>query len=443
MKFGLFFGHQHPRPWQPGDERQVLENALEQAELGDRLGLDYVWAQEHHFLEEYSHSAAPEVFLAACSQRTKRIRLGHGIAVMSPNFNAPARMAERIATLDLISGGRVEWGTGESGSRIELEGFGVDFVDKRPMWAEAVRECVRMQCLSPYPGYRGQYFSMPPRNVVPKPLQQPHPPLWVACSNRDSLKLAARMGIGALTFAFTDPHEARFWVEEYYETFKTQCSPIGRAVNPNVAVLTGFMCHEDAAVARERGIEGAQFFAYGLGHYWRDGAHIPGRTDLWQAYKREPQSPKEAIARDRQKAGMAGIGTPAELIDNFGRYEEAGVDQLILLQQCGNYRHEHVCASLELFAAQVLPQFKERDPARDEQKQHELAPYIAAALERIPPFDPPGSVEPLLAYPRLWAEASTTAEDLAPDRRPGIAALWQMQVGGRLAGGDSSGEGDQ
>ena len=139
MRFGMFIGLQLPRPWRDGDERRFFAHALEQVELGDRLGLDYVWAQEHHFLEEYSHSSAPEVFLAACSQRTRRIRLGHGIAVMSPKFNAPARVAERVATLDLLSGGRVEWGTGESGARLELEGFGVDFVDKRPAWAEAVR----------------------------------------------------------------------------------------------------------------------------------------------------------------------------------------------------------------------------------------------------------------------------------------------------------------
>src|ERR1700731_1399679 len=162
-----------------------MQDALEQVELADRLGFDVVWEVEHHFLEEYSHSSAPEVFLGACSQRPKRMRLGHGIAVMSPKFNAPARVAERIATLDLLSGGRAEWGTGESGTRMELEGFGVDFVDKRQMWAEAVRETARMMCMDPYPGYEGKYFSMPSRNVVPKPVQRPHPPLWAACSNRD------------------------------------------------------------------------------------------------------------------------------------------------------------------------------------------------------------------------------------------------------------------
>jgi hypothetical protein len=237
--------------------------------------------------------------------------------------------------------------------------------------------------------------------------------------------------MGALTFAFADAREARFWVDEYYQTFESECTPIGRAVNPNVAMLTGFLCHEDPETARARGIEGAQFFAYGLGHYWRDGIHVPGRFDLWQAFKRRPESEGEAIARQRKKAGMGGIGSPAELIESFRGYEEAGVDQLILLQQCGNYRHEHVCESLRLFAAEVLPQFKERDAERELRKRRELAPYVAAALDRIPPLDPPTAVPAIAAYPRLWSEAAAANQELVPDRRPGMAALWQMQVGGR------------
>src|SRR5215467_10003726 len=126
MKFGIFYEHQLPRPWGPRSEYQLLQDSLTQIELADRLGYDYVWEVEHHFLEEYSHSSAPEVFLGAASQRTKRIRLGHGIVQIPPGFNHPARVAERVATLDLVSGGRVEFGTGESASQMELGGFGVD-----------------------------------------------------------------------------------------------------------------------------------------------------------------------------------------------------------------------------------------------------------------------------------------------------------------------------
>ena len=431
MKFGIFIDLQLPRPWNEGDESRLFQEVLEQVELADRLGIDYVWAQEHHFLEEYCHSSAPEVFLAACSQRTKNIRLAHGIVGMSPKFNHPARIAERLATLDILSGGRVDWGTGESGSRMELEGFGVDFVDKRAMWAEAVQETVKMLCMDPYPGFQGKYFSMPHRNVVPKPLQKPHPPIWMACSNRDSVKLAAELGMGALTFAFVNAEEAKFWVDEYYESFKSKCTPIGQSVNPNVAMLTGFMCNEDNETAIRRGQEGAQFFAYGLGHYWRDGTHIPGRTNLWSEFKKRPVSVIERMERERKKAGMGGIGSPKHLVENFRALEDAGVDQLILLQQSGNYRHEHICQSMELFAKEVLPQFKDREAKREQVKHDMLGQFMDEAKRQIQKLEHMTEVPPIEAYPLMWNQMSTENPQSTPDRRPGMTAFWQMQVGGK------------
>src|SRR5437660_10820163 len=157
MKFGLFYELQLPKPrdaesWDPEAERRIYREMLEQVELADKLGFDYVFEVEHHFLEEYSHSSAPEIFLAAASQRTKNIRLGHGIVVMPPRYNHPARVAERIATLVLVSDGRVEFGTGESASEMELGGFGVPREEKKLMWEEATRECVKVMTRSPYPG---------------------------------------------------------------------------------------------------------------------------------------------------------------------------------------------------------------------------------------------------------------------------------------------------
>src|ERR1700731_2017431 len=136
MKFGIFYELQLPRPWVPDGELTLYQNALDQVELADGLGYDFAWEVEHHFLEEYSHSSAPEVFLAAASQRTRQIRLGHGIVLMPPGYNHPARVAERLATLALVSNGRVDWGTGESASRAELEGFGVESAERRAMWRE-------------------------------------------------------------------------------------------------------------------------------------------------------------------------------------------------------------------------------------------------------------------------------------------------------------------
>src|SRR5438270_111049 len=161
MKFGMFYAHQLPRPWQPDSEHQLIKDALEQVELADKLGMDCVWEVEHHFLEEYSHSSAPEVFLAACSQRTNRIRLGHGIVQIPFNFNHPARVVERINTLDLVSDGRVEFGTGESSSAAELEGFLVPREEKRDQWTEALDVITRMFVEEPFAGYQGKYRTSP------------------------------------------------------------------------------------------------------------------------------------------------------------------------------------------------------------------------------------------------------------------------------------------
>jgi alkanesulfonate monooxygenase SsuD/methylene tetrahydromethanopterin reductase-like flavin-dependent oxidoreductase (luciferase family) len=181
---------------------------------------------------------------------------------MPPGYNHPARVAERIATLDLISDGRVEFGTGESSAALELAGYGVEVGRKREMWAEATEQCANMMVMDPDPGFEGHFFSMPTRNVVPKPLQTPHPPIWVACSKCETIHMAARAGIGALTFAFIDPADAVKWVGEYYDIIKSEaCVPIGHAVNANIAMVTGFSCHEDEGEAFARGAEGFQFLA--------------------------------------------------------------------------------------------------------------------------------------------------------------------------------------
>jgi len=404
MQFGIFYEHQLPRPWHDGDELRLFQEALDQVELADRLGIDFAWEVEHHFLEEYSHSSAPEVFLAACSQRTKRIRLGHGIVLMPPKYNHPARVAERIATLDLVSKGRVEFGTGESASRAELEGFGVENAEKHEMWREAVEQACNMMVMQPYPGYQGKGFSMPCRNVVPKPVQKPHPPLWMACSSGEAIRTAAQHGVGALAFAFVEPAEAREWVEDYYATLKRECVPVGHAINPAVAVVTGFSCHEDSAEARRRGLDGLQFFGYGIGHHYLFGAHKPGRTNVWQNY--------EAARAMMGGVGSGGVGNPAELRAHLRRFSDAGVDQVIFIQQGGRNRHRHICDSLELFAREVMPEFKEGEKERNYRKMQELAPYLEQAFTRKRRLPPLGDeqIPEYRAYGRSIAGAMPHAE---------------------------------
>ena len=398
MKFGIFYEHQLPRPWNEDSERKLIQDALDQVELADKLGFDYVWEVEHHFLEEYSHSSAPEIFLAACSQRTKNIRLGHGIIQTAPKYNHPARTAERVATLDLVSNGRVDFGSGESSSEAELGGFTIDPLTKREQWREGLEVAIRCMTEVPFTGHKGAYVEMPPRNVVPKPTQKPHPPLWVACSRRETILLAAENGIGALTFAFIDPEEAVHWVNDYYSTLEEKGVPIGKAVTAEVSCVTPMMCAPTEAEAIARGAEGGNFFGYSLGHYYVFGEHEPGKTSVWDQYIErrskvgyDPEAIKTAVenevlgakAASGDTTGLRGAtGTPEQLREYIRRFEEAGVDQLIFVMQAGNNKHEHICESLELFAEEVMPEFKEREPKHRAAKEKRLAPVLEKVMAR-------------------------------------------------------------
>ncbi len=441
MKFGIFYEHQLPRPWTEDSERQLIQDALEQVELADRLGIEYCWEVEHHFLEEYSHSSAPEVFLAAASQRTKDIRLGHGIIQTAPGYNHPARTAERVAMLDLVSNGRVDFGSGESSSEAELGGFGIDPMLKRDQWREGLEVAIRCLTETPFTGHEGTHVSMPPRNVVPKPVQKPHPPLWVACSRRDTIMLAAELGIGALTFAFIDPEEARQWVGDYRDRMADKGVAIGKAVNSAVACVTPMMCAKDEARALAMGLEGGNFFGYSLAHYYIFGEHRPGTTDVWQEFleRREDMgySPEAAIAAEQEtlgaklvsgeREGLRGaVGTPDQLREFLRRYEEAGVDQLIFVMQAGRNRHEDIMDSLTLFGTEVLPEFKERDDAASEAKARELEPVIEQVLARreddAPPLPEGYSMK---AYPKQMMEAA------------GADEAFLQQIADKTAVGDS------
>jgi alkanesulfonate monooxygenase SsuD/methylene tetrahydromethanopterin reductase-like flavin-dependent oxidoreductase (luciferase family) len=415
MKFGIFYEHQYPRPWTEGGEHKLLHDALEQIEIADRIGLDHVWEVEHHFLEEYSHSSAPEVFLAAASQRTSRIRLGHGIVALPPGYNHPARVAERVATLDLLSNGRVEFGTGETSSNMELDGFGVSRAEKRDQWAESLDVITRMFVEEPFAGYDGTYVQMPVRNVIPKPMQRPHPPLWVACSRRETIHLAATKGIGALSFAFVEPAEARAFVDDYYTTIASdECVAAGFAVNPNIAVVLPFMLDRDEERAIDKGLDGAHFFAYSLGHYYVYGSHRPGRTNVWEEFGQR----RSLFGFDRVVAAQTGaalaarmweeglgslrgaVGTPDQVRNLLKGYAEAGIDEVILVAQSGHNRHEDICESLELFAQEILPDFAADEPEREAAKHERFGAAMAAALERrepardIEPEEYPAAAQP-------------------------------------------------
>jgi len=420
MRFGLLLGHQLPRPWTPDAERTVLENGLALVKLADEVGLDRAWVLEHHFLEEFSHSSAPAVFLAAASQRAPRIRLGLANVPLPPGFGPAARVAEQVATLDQLSGGRVDLGTAEGITGAELGAFGVDRETKHAQWEEVLGVVARMLTELPFAGADGRWARVPPRTVVPRPLQRPHPPLWLACTRRDAIRTAAEKGLGALSLAPLEPAEAADWVAEYREIVASErCVPIGFAVDARVAVTLPLALHADEAEAIARGIDGAHFWHYAQAHYETFGDHRPGRTDLWEEFSARRAAvgfAREAISADGQPLAVrvlregasalrGAVGTPAQVRELVAAYAAAGVDELVWVVQAGRTASAHARETLELFAAEVLPHFRAEADA-EVAREAELAPVVEAALARRPPLN---TGDPAYAFGPRDAGSSASA----------------------------------
>jgi len=377
MKFGIFYELQLPRPWERDDEWRLYHQALDQLELADRLGYDYAWEVEHHFLEEYSHSSAPGIFLSAASQRTKQIRLGHGILQLTTNH--PAKLAAQVSALDLISNGRVEFGMGESASLTELAPFDIPFDEKRAIFEDAVR-CLVPMFTSPSHSYEGPYHSFPARNVLPKPRQTPHPPLRTACSQLETIAYAGAKGLGALGFQFVSADAAHAWVHAYYNAITKRLDRLADyPINPNIALVSMFMCAPTDEEARAKA-DGATFFQFCLRFYNTPDRSRPppGSVNMWEEYTKwkaaNPQAAEKALS-----GGL--IGSPETLRRKLRKFEQSHIDQVILLNQAGRNTHRDICDSLELFAAEVMPEFHANIPEHEAWKAKVLAREIE--LEEI------------------------------------------------------------
>ncbi len=352
MKFSLFYEIQYPKPWEEGGERRMFAEAIEQAVLADRLGFDCVWHAEHHFLEEYSHNSAPEIVLGAIAAQTKNIRIGHGIKHLTTNH--PLRIAEQAATLDIVSGGRLELGLGEGSNTTELHPFGVRFRDKRDHWVDAAK-CFLPMFWKEDCSYKSDRFDIPPRNVLPKPVQKPNPPLWVACSQTETIRQAGRWGMGAMAFAFVDPNGAEAWVNAYYNAFlNNQERLTDYAPNPNLTSSYYFHCARTDELAIERA-DGATFFEFALGHYQKNGPFEAGKTDFWPEYLKW-RTTEKAQQKEKFIANNMLIGSPATLRKRLRNLHDLHVDQVLLTAQAGKMSHEHICESMELFAREVMPE---------------------------------------------------------------------------------------
>ena len=361
MKFGVFFEISVPRPWGPETEYTVYQNCLEQARLADELGFDQAWAVEHHFLEEYSHCSAPEIFLTAIAMQTKNLRVGHGIVTCVPELNNPIRSAERAAVLDLVSGGRLEFGTGRSATWTELGGFGANPDETKKTWDEYVRVIPKMWTQERF-SHQGRAFSMPERTILPKPYQKPHPPMWVAVTSVGTEIDAAERGLGSLGLSFGGVGEQAQKIEGYRKRIQW-CDPVGEFVNEQVNTVSFLYCHEDD----EKGVKTGQRMA-GTFNYLseqtlatRQAFPTPSYLSpglLYQLRQESTSGPEGKVPQ-----GLT-IGDPHRVAEAVRSWEAAGVDRInFLLNVHETVPQEDVLASMRLFAKEVMPQFAQTDAA--------------------------------------------------------------------------------
>jgi alkanesulfonate monooxygenase SsuD/methylene tetrahydromethanopterin reductase-like flavin-dependent oxidoreductase (luciferase family) len=372
MKFSMIYEAQLADP-APEKERQLLLDMVEQAEALDRYGFDNIWAVEHTSLTQYAHMSVPETFLAFVAARTKRIGIGHGVVCLMPAMNHPIKVAERIAMLDVLSGGRVHFGMGKGGSLQESGAFGYEMDELPPMITESMYLVPKILA-SGEVEHKGTYLKdIPHRPVHPSPVQKPHPPLYMACTRMDSLKNAGDRGIGALVMGFGGPEDVAAKNALYRQHFANRdpAKQVGFIPNEHLAALCPTLVLHDRELARRVGLRGQRFFAEAIAH-WYQGLPKPTALDL------SPEEHLAALAATRkEKFARIGedkialnpdhgyfdevkdaYGTPQDCIAYVQRLIDAGADEILFIAQMGGIPHEMIMQTIELIGTEVIPHFR-------------------------------------------------------------------------------------
>jgi alkanesulfonate monooxygenase SsuD/methylene tetrahydromethanopterin reductase-like flavin-dependent oxidoreductase (luciferase family) len=360
MDFALFYEIPVPRPWRADSEHKAYKAVLEQAVLADRLGFHSFWTVEHHFLEEFSHCSAPGVLYGAVAALTRNIRIGHGVRLLPAPYNHPVRVAEAGAVLDLVCDGRLEFGTGRSSTRAEIEGFGIDPHQTRPMWEEALEFVVGAWTNDLFE-WEGRFFKLPPRRVLPKPLQKPHPPIWAASTSPESHRIIGRKGLGLLSFTVGVPPEELAGRIALYRQGLAEAEPVGKFVNPRAATFTMVHCAPTRAEAAEvAGDSCAWYAATGAKQIASLAPWMEGKDMGTYDYAREMASHDlDAISFDYlDSVGAVLVGDPDRCVEVGKRFEAAGCDLLLCLVQPHSIPHDKVMRSIELLGTHVLPEFR-------------------------------------------------------------------------------------
>lgn len=374
MEFGIFCAATvGPRPWDESEPRRLRED-LELGVAAEAAGFDSFWAPEHHFLEEYSHNAASHLTCLAVGMRTSRIRLVTGIMNLCAPINHPVRVAEQIAMIDVYTNGRIELGTGRGSGSTEVNGFGLRNEDTKRYWEEAIRAIPKMWTQELF-SWKGEFFEVPERSILPKPVQKPHPPLWVTATNPDTVEQAGRMGLGVAVFSFQSARELEPLVARYKRAI-AHPEPISEVVNDKFLTVTPLLCLEDGAEARlwnaRRGrattahtavyFDTVPAFAARLA---REPRPIPQRRlralieeamndpEVVPAFPVEEQDPEKLV-----ESGLC-VGSPEEVKRAVAKYRDVGVDVLGMIPRTSWIEpQELVLRSLATAGRSVLPAFR-------------------------------------------------------------------------------------
>jgi alkanesulfonate monooxygenase SsuD/methylene tetrahydromethanopterin reductase-like flavin-dependent oxidoreductase (luciferase family) len=381
MELGLLYEFEAPQPWegehpwaQRMAERAAYRKALEQIVLADRLGFDTIWCVEHHFREGRSHMPCNEAVLAALSQITKDIKLGFGVVLMPHEFIHPARVAEKVATVDLLSGGRVQWGMGRS-TPMEQIAFGVDRARSKEKMRAAARTVVGMW-ESEYYEEHSEFLDFPKRMVTPKPYQYPHPPVWMAANAESGAQIAGEDGCGLLCFSIMQPLSKLKPVIDVYRKAQETAKPLTRVVTNKVGIYTLVHCAESRREFAENRLWDSMWWWYRtVAQFiikWELGHLTPAEhSKAFPLLDKQARGDFDITQFDQED--MVIVGTPDECLEKFLKYEAAGVDQVLCYLNFGYLPQEAVLKSIRLLGEYVIPELKKRGATR-------IAASLGAAL---------------------------------------------------------------
>jgi alkanesulfonate monooxygenase SsuD/methylene tetrahydromethanopterin reductase-like flavin-dependent oxidoreductase (luciferase family) len=342
MKFALFNQLQIPKPWRQNAEVLIYKEAIVEAMHAEAVGFDAYWQTEHHFYTEIGHSSAPEIVLAALSQRTSRLRLGLGVVVLPCNH--PYRVAEYVSTLDVVSDGRVDFGTGRGASAYHVEAFGYLPSETKAVWEESLRVICAMWLNDPFPGWQGKYYQLPRRDIIPRPVQTPHPPLWVAATSPSTFADAARLGLGVLGLVRLGVQQLMPAIRAYKEAIP-HCVPVGGDINHQIAAYAICGIDKDYSVGRDiAGAAGRWYFG--------------DNQAVLQTHRFDSQQLLRLSNDQLIEDGIIIGGDADSVCRGIERWMNLGLDMLLLMLGAGNTTHEQVMRALDLLGEKVIPRFR-------------------------------------------------------------------------------------